>query len=69
LFVAIAGFESTAVTLHSQRRSPLILMDGADLYAVLDARVDLRDLLRRKIRHAAMTGDIFLMVSQAVGAT
>ena len=67
LFVAISGFEPTAVGLHSQRRSPLILMDGADLYAVLDARVDLRELLRRKIRHAAMTGDIFLTASQAVG--
>jgi hypothetical protein len=69
LFVAISGFEPTAVELHSQRRSPLILMDGTDLYAVLDARVDLRELLRRKIRHAAMTGDIFLTVSQAVGTT
>ncbi len=69
LFVAISGFEPTAVELHSHRRSPLILMDGADLYAVLDVRVDLRDLLRRKIRHAAMTGDIFLTVSQAVRAT
>jgi hypothetical protein len=69
LFVAISGFEPTAVELHSQRRSPLILMDGTDLYAVLDARVDLRELLRRKIRHAAMTGDIFLKVSQAVGTT
>jgi hypothetical protein len=60
LFVAMSGFESSAVDLHSRRRSPLILMDGADLYAVLDARIDLRELLRRKIRHAAMTGDILL---------
>lgn len=63
LFIAISGFEPTAVQLHSQRRSPLVLMDGADLYAVLDARIDLRDLLRRKIRHAAMTGDILLTVA------
>lgn len=58
LFVAIAGFEPTAVELHSRRRSPIILMDGGDLYAVLDNRIDLRELLRNKLRHAAMTGDI-----------
>jgi hypothetical protein len=35
-------------------------MDGADLYAVLDDRINLRELLRRKRRHVAMTGDIRL---------
>ena len=35
LFVAINGFSDAAVEAHSQPRSELILMDGADLYAVL----------------------------------
>ncbi len=68
LFVAIGGFESTAVELHSRRRSPLILMDGVDLFAVLDGRIDLRELLRRKLRHAAMTGDILHTASEILGA-
>lgn len=68
LFVAIAGFEPTAVELHSRRRSPLILMDGGDIYAVLDDRIDLRELLRRKLRHAAMTGDILHTASEILGS-
>lgn len=63
LFLAIAGFESTAVQLHSGTQSPIILMDGADLYAVLDDRIDLGALLRRKRRESSMTGNVFLPVS------
>lgn len=51
LFVAYAGFKPTAIELHSARRSTLMLVDGADLYAVLEGRIDLRELLRRKRLH------------------
>jgi len=60
LFVAISGFEPTAVSLHSGNRSPIMLMDGADLYAVLEERIDLRELLRRKRRETSMTGRVLL---------
>jgi hypothetical protein len=59
LFVAIEGVEPTAVGKHNSRRSPLLLMDGGDLLAVLEQRIDLTDLLRAKRRHAAMTGEIY----------
>lgn len=62
LFVSIEGFDPTSLSKHSQRGSPLVLADGGDLLAVLDQRIDLRDLLRRKYRHAAMTGEVFLPV-------
>lgn len=58
LLIAYAGFQPTAIELHSARRSTLMLVDGADLYAVLEGRIDLRELLRRKRRHASMTGAI-----------
>jgi hypothetical protein len=60
LFVAMSGFQPTAVTIHSGNGSALTLMDGADLYAVLDERIDLRELLRRKRRETSMTGRIYL---------
>jgi len=60
LFIAINGFEPTAVTLHSGNRSPIMLMDGADLYAVLEERIDLRELLRRKLRETSMSGRVLL---------
>ena len=64
LMVSISGYEETAVSLYSQGRSVIILMDGADLYAVLDGRVDLSDLIDRKRRHASQTGEIFFPISK-----
>jgi hypothetical protein len=41
----------------------MILMDGSDLMAVLEGRVDLQQLLLRKRRHAAQTGEIYLPIT------
>jgi hypothetical protein len=41
-----------------------MLMDGGDLYAVLEERIDLRELLRRKRRESSMTGRVLLRVSE-----
>ncbi len=37
----------------------MILMDGSDLMAVLEGRIDLILLLMRKRRHASQTGNIY----------
>jgi hypothetical protein len=42
----------------------MILMDGGDLMAVLEGRVDFIQLLMRKRRHAAQTGNIYLPIWQ-----
>lgn len=44
----------------------MILMDGADLYAVLEGRIDLVEMLQRKYRHAVQTGETMLTVSQVL---
>jgi hypothetical protein len=69
LFLAINGFEPTAVELHSGHRSPIILMDGADLYAVLEERIDLRELLRRKRRETSMTGRVLLTAAEILASS
>jgi len=69
LFLAINGFEPTAVELHSGNRSPIMLMDGADLYAVLDGRIDLRELLRRKRRETSMTGRVLLTATDILASS
>lgn len=66
LFLAMNGFEPTAVELHSGNRSPIMLMDGADLYAVLDERIDLLELLRRKRRETSMTGRVLLTAAEII---
>jgi hypothetical protein len=46
-------------------------MDGGDLMAVLEERIDFTSLLLRKKRHAAQTGGIYfsyyLMVASGAG--
>jgi hypothetical protein len=64
LFISINGYEPTAVDLHSGNRSPIVLMDGGDLYAVLDDRIDMRDLLARKRRETSMTGRVLLTAAE-----
>lgn len=67
LFIAFEGFEPTAVTKHSGRRLPLLLVHGGDLLAVLEQRFDLAQLLRAKRRHAAMAGEIYRTAAQSLG--
>jgi hypothetical protein len=63
LFVAINGFQENAVQDHSSG-ALMLLMTGTDLYMVLDGRVDLVDLLRRKYRHASDTGEVLFEATQ-----
>jgi hypothetical protein len=60
LFLSVNGFSSDAVMAHKSGRRVLLLMDGSDLMAVLEGRIDLKDFLLRKRRHASQTGEIFL---------
>ncbi len=55
LFISVNGFTAGTVELYS-RATPVIFMDGADLVPVLEARIDLAEVLLRKRRHAAETG-------------
>jgi hypothetical protein len=60
LFLSMNGYQDSAIEVHSRARPVMILMDGADLSAVIDGRISLPDLLRRKRQHAARTGEVFI---------
>jgi hypothetical protein len=66
LCVAVNGFTAGALAKHSER-SPLVLMDGADLHAILDNRISLPEALERKRRHAVETGNPMYSVAQMLG--
>lgn len=66
LCVAINGFTAGALAKHSER-SPLVLMDGADLHAILDNRISLPEALERKRRHAVETGNPMYPIAQMLG--
>lgn len=61
LLVSMNGFQPNALSLAAHGSRPvLILMDGSDLMCVLEARISLADLLAKKKKHAARTGEVFL---------
>jgi hypothetical protein len=64
LFISINGFSPDAILAHSTGRRLMILMDGSDLMAVLEGRIDLIQLLARKRRYAAQTGNIYLGIHE-----
>ncbi len=59
LLISINGFSPEAVAAHSSGRPVLLLMDGSDLMAILEGRIDLQALLLQKRRHASQTGNIY----------
>lgn len=64
LFLSINGFSEDAVKAHSTGRRLMVLMDGSDLMAVIEGRIDLIQLLLRKRRHASQTGNIYLKIHE-----
>ena len=68
LFISYAGFTPDGLHAFGQgRRTNLIGMDGLDLYHVLAGTLDLREVLRRKIRRAAETNRAFVPVRDLFG--
>jgi hypothetical protein len=66
LCVSINGFTDGAITKHSVA-TPLMCLDGEDLLAVLEDRIGLDEVLTRKRRHAATTGNPMFRVRDMLG--
>lgn len=64
LYLSINGFSEDGVNAHSSGRRLILLMDGLDLMAVLEDRITLDQLLLRKRRHAAQTGEVYLRIEK-----
>ncbi len=63
LFISINGFSETALTKGGTGRTKILAMTGEDLMAVLEDRISLPEVLRRKRRHGVHTGEMLLKVS------
>lgn len=66
VFLSINGYSPDGVTAHQAGGAAIILMDGGDLMAVFEERIDVTSLILRKKRHAAQTGSIYLSYYQMV---
>jgi len=63
LFISINGFSPECTSTKAEGLKAMILMDGADLNAILDVRIDFHEMLYRKRRYASQTGNIYLPVN------
>lgn len=68
VFLSINGFSEDGIKAHQAGGSSIILMDGSDLMAVLEERIDFISLLLRKKRHASQTGNIFYTCYQMLNS-
>ena len=64
LYFSFNGFKPSVSSIQLSGRPNVLLMDGADLLAVLDQRIGLTDLITRKRRHAALHAEIMLPISR-----
>jgi len=65
LFVSYSGFSEDGLKGFAQgRRTNLIGMDGLDLYHILSGTLNLKEVLRRKVRRAAETNRVFVPVRE-----
>jgi hypothetical protein len=68
VFLSINGFSVDGVNAHQAGGASILLVDGGDLMAVFEERIDFTSLLLRKKRHAAQTGNIYFSYYQMVAA-
>ncbi len=68
VFLSVNGFSADGVAAHQAGGASIILMDGGDLMAVFEERIDFVSLLLRKKRHASQTGSIYFTYFQMVAA-
>jgi len=62
LYISINGFTKDALDEYEDS-TPFITMDGSDLMAILDERIRLDDMLRRKKRHMNESGSCYFPAS------
>jgi hypothetical protein len=68
IFISMNGYTARAVDRFSTNRPVMILLDGSDLMAVLEGRIDLGQLMLRKRRHASQTGEIYLPIYKVLAS-
>ncbi|WP_149217274.1 hypothetical protein [Francisella orientalis] len=62
ILLSIEGFTENAIKKANNQN--IILMSGEDLYYVLDNKIDFRDLLHKKKKHAHQTGKSFITIRE-----
>lgn len=60
-YISYSGFSPDGLLAFSHGASVrIVCVDAEDLFHVVDGKIDLRDLIRAKVRHAAERGEAFV---------
>ena len=63
LYISFNGYSAEALAAGGSNIKSMILMDGEDITAIIESRIELPELLYRKRRYAAETGIIYRKAS------
>ncbi len=63
LFISINGVRKEVIDQFCGKGSNILFLDGQDLIHILEGRIDLREVLRKKIDMAAQEGVVYFPVS------
>lgn len=64
IFVSMAGYSSVAISQASKPRTPLLLMDAAHVFLVLQGLWELPELISRLRQHASQTSEAYLQATK-----
>jgi hypothetical protein len=65
LFVSYSGFSADGLEAFARgRQTNIVCVDGLDLYGILSGRLDLVEVIERKVRRAAETNQAFVSVRE-----
>jgi hypothetical protein len=65
LFLSLNGFTRDVSEINKPGHI-IILMDGNDLLAVLEKRIDFMEILEKKLEYSKKTGKVYLSVNDIV---
>ena len=65
-FLSINGFDNNGISKFSGNSPRILLMDGQELFLILDERTTFFDLMKLKTDHFARKGDIFARFSSTL---
>jgi hypothetical protein len=64
IFISMAGYSPVAISEASKPRTPLLLMDAAHVFLVLQGLWELPELISRLRQHASQTSEAYLQATQ-----
>lgn len=63
IFISMAGYSSVAIAEASKPRTPVLLMDAAHVFLILQGLWELPELISRLRQHASQTSEAYLQAS------